>query len=188
MAFSHRVGSAADEFLTILCPNGCPRDAAGRVMPGRDAGMSATTRNFDCPETEAKCIEPDCLRDRCILKLQEDAWEDRKEKESKQNRAGHDQPFKTDEEKLKRRIQTVGMEFFVSFYPLLSDMRIGQDELVRRIRTTRGYAAIASNVRVSESRKLISEGRTKSVLTIISQAEKVDETARRQAIAFLNTR
>src|SRR6266403_5921126 len=138
-----------------------------------------TSRNFLCPETEANCIEANCRWDHCILQFREAAWEeDQRGRSSRRAHMANTSVLKTEEEKLRRQIQSIGMEFFTTFYFLLSNQRINDAEAVQEIRGTRGYAEIASHMRVRESRKLISEGRTRDVFKIISQAERVDEAAR----------
>src|SRR2546423_1773641 len=104
-----------------------------------------TTRNFLCPETETNCTEPNCRRGHCILQLREAAWEqDEKQRGVRTSHGIKIEAFKTEEQKLRRRVQSVGMEFFASFYPMLSNPRVNDAEAVRRIRETRGYAEIAS--------------------------------------------
>ena len=91
------------------------------------------------------------------------------------------------DEQLKRRLQSVGMACFVTYFRNFGDFSLPNEDLAELIRTERGYTEKACRSRISHARSIIKAGRAKDAFAMIANAKNVKpeirEIASRMAAA-----
>ncbi len=92
---------------------------------------------------------------------------------------------KSEEEKINRAIQSIGLECFVSYYELFRDTSISNLEIVDEIVRQRGYRRTAANTRVTNARWLIMNKFDEGVLNMVTKSNRVPSQVIDQAKLLL---
>jgi hypothetical protein len=90
------------------------------------------------------------------------------------------------DDQLKRSLQSIGMGCFVKHFAMFCNKQISNNSAVDVLMAVEKYSESGSRTRVSQSRRIITEGRTKDALRLISKADRVDPEWKKQAIILLN--
>jgi len=86
-----------------------------------------------------------------------------------------------DDVQLDRSLQSIGKACFVKYFELFSDSKLKDHDLIDLLMKHEGYKESGALTRVSQSRRIIREGRAKDALKIISGSGRVPEEVRKQA-------
>ena len=82
------------------------------------------------------------------------------------------------DEQLKRRLQTIGKECFVSYFRKFNDPTLSNDEVSTLLVEERKYMPKASLTRSSCARSIINAGRAKDAFAIIADSKKIEPAIR----------
>ena len=75
-----------------------------------------------------------------------------------------------DDKQLSRKLQTIGMGFFIKYFELINDPSVSGDVLVTRVVEAEKYNQAWTKIRVDYSRDIIREGHRNDALRKISRA------------------
>jgi len=85
------------------------------------------------------------------------------------------------DKQLDRSLRSIGKECFVKYFKQFSDMRIKDYQLIDILMKNEGYTEIGCKTRVSQSRRIIREGRVIDALKEIIASERLSERVRQEA-------
>lgn len=85
------------------------------------------------------------------------------------------------DQQLDRCLRSIGKTCFVKWFSQFSDLRINNIDLIDLMMKDEGYTESACRTRVSKSRKIIREGRTKDALRLIISSGRLSDKVRKQA-------
>ena len=77
------------------------------------------------------------------------------------------------DEQLKRSLQSIGMACFVQYFPQFSDASISNEDLIELLFREKKYMESGCRTRVSQSRRIIANGRAKDALLIVASSDRV---------------
>jgi len=89
------------------------------------------------------------------------------------------------DEQLDRSLRSIGKECFVKNFEAFSDPKIKDYELIDLLMKNEGYAETGARTRVSQSRRIIREGRKKDALMEITKSERLSGQVRKKAASFI---
>ena len=78
-----------------------------------------------------------------------------------------------DEERLKRTLQSIGMETFAKYYEAFADETIESDALVDALMKVEGYAEASAKIKVTSSRRLFAGKGELGALRLITASSRV---------------
>ena len=86
-----------------------------------------------------------------------------------------------DDAQLKRYLQSVGMECFVTYYRRFADYSLSNEDVAAILVNEMKYASKASRARVSTARSIIKAGLARDALIIISKSVRVPASVKDEA-------
>ena len=79
-----------------------------------------------------------------------------------------------EKERLKRYLNSVGKECFVTFFEIFYNQNIPNKIIAERIKEKKGYTEKACNSRTGHARMIIREGGAEEALRIISESRRLE--------------
>ena len=76
-------------------------------------------------------------------------------------------------EQLTRSLRSIGMACFVEYFPRFSDLNISNEHLIQILMREQKYKESGCRTRVSQSRRIIANGRAKDALLIVASSDRV---------------
>ena len=86
-----------------------------------------------------------------------------------------------DDAQLKRYLQSVGMECFVTYYRRFADFSRSNEEVAAVIKSEMDYTDKSCKSRTSHARSIIKAGRARDALIIISKSVRVPASVKDEA-------
>ena len=90
-----------------------------------------------------------------------------------------------DNKKLRRTLQSAGMECFVNYLLIFNDRNISDAEVAKIIKNERNYTDLACKTRTRHSRMIIDAGKLQEALQVIASSKKVEFKATEKAKELL---
>lgn len=91
------------------------------------------------------------------------------------------------DDQLERSLQSIGKECFVKYFDEFSDNRLKDHDLIDLLMKNENYKESGCKTRVSQSRRIIKEGRAKDALKVVAGSSRVPDPIRRQAEALYDS-
>ena len=85
------------------------------------------------------------------------------------------------DEQLKRSLQSIGKGCFIKYFQEFSNPRLSKEDMIEILMTEEGYEESGSTTRVTQSRRIINEGRADDALKIIAGSSRLDYQIRKKA-------
>jgi hypothetical protein len=92
----------------------------------------------------------------------------------------------SDDKKLLRKIQTVGMETFVKYYDYFSSSSYSRQNIYSYIKQNENYEKTSLDTKVSVGLAIIRDGFGEQALKIISKAKRIEDELRKKALDLLS--
>lgn len=92
----------------------------------------------------------------------------------------------SDDKKLLRKIQTVGMETFVKYYEYFSSSSYSRQDIYSYIKQNENYEKTSLDTKVSTGLAIIRDGFGEQALKIISKAKRIEDKLRKKALDLLS--
>jgi hypothetical protein len=92
-----------------------------------------------------------------------------------------------DDKQLDRCLRSIGKKCFVRYFKQFSDTRIQDYQIIDTLMKNEGYTETGCRTRVSQSRRIIREGRAKDALREIIASERLSESVRQEAADLVNS-
>lgn len=74
---------------------------------------------------------------------------------------------------LTRSLQSIGMACFVEYFPRFSDLNTSNEHLIQILMREKNYKESGCRTRVTQSRRIIANGRAKDALLIVASSARV---------------
>jgi hypothetical protein len=78
-------------------------------------------------------------------------------------------------EQLKRSLQSIGMACFVKYFPQFSDASLSNEDLIELLIRRERYMESGCKTRVTQSRRIIANGRAKDALLLVASSARVPD-------------
>lgn len=85
------------------------------------------------------------------------------------------------DEQLDRSLRSIGKACFVNYFEEFSNMQIPNSDLIDLLMQKEGYTESGSKTRVSQSRRIIREGRAGDALEIVADSNRVPGSVTQKA-------
>ena len=90
------------------------------------------------------------------------------------------------DEQLLRSLQSIGKACFVRYFPKFSDQYLSNEDLIVFLMRQENYAESGCRTRVTQARRIITNGRAADALRIVESSTRVSEEVSTEAHRLAN--
>jgi hypothetical protein len=92
-----------------------------------------------------------------------------------------------DQQQIDRSLRSIGKECFVNYFEYFKNLKYSNSDLVTLLKHEKGYTESGCRTRISQSRKIIRNGKTKEALNMVIESSKLDNATILKAKKLLLT-
>lgn len=91
------------------------------------------------------------------------------------------------DEQLARSVQSIGMGCFVKYFEAFNNGNISNEDLIDALMKIEGYEETGVRTRVTQSRRIIKDGRAVEALKLVTSSNRAEDWAVSKAQLLINT-